>query len=77
MKCGILEKTIPSEHYFQITISVHYLDSILITTPQDPALTRRVERLCDTVVKLESFAGSDNETNPVYKDYHGELFYFY
>ncbi|RMX46083.1 hypothetical protein pdam_00009380 [Pocillopora damicornis] len=38
---------------------------------QDPALTRRVERLCDTVVKLESFAGSDNETNPVYKDYHG------
>ena len=39
---------------------------------QDPALTRRVERLCDTVVKLESFVGSENETNPVYKDYHGE-----
>jgi len=38
---------------------------------QDPALTRRVERLCDTVVKLESFVGSENETNPVYKDYHG------
>ena len=39
---------------------------------QDPALTRRVERLCDTVVKLESFVGSQNETNPVYKDYHGK-----
>ncbi|XP_022781811.1 elongator complex protein 4-like isoform X3 [Stylophora pistillata] len=38
---------------------------------QDPALTRRVERFCDTVVKLESFTGSENETNPVYKDYHG------
>ncbi|XP_078346504.1 elongator complex protein 4-like isoform X2 [Oculina patagonica] len=47
----------------------------LVTVPthlfQDPALTRRVERLCDTVVKLESFVGSENETNPVYKDYHG------
>jgi len=31
-----------------------------------------VERLCDTVVKLESFVGSENETNPVYKDYHGK-----
>jgi hypothetical protein len=30
-----------------------------------------VERLCDTVVRLESFAGSDKETNPTYKDYHG------
>ncbi|KAJ7384444.1 Elongator subunit elp4 [Desmophyllum pertusum] len=47
----------------------------LVTVPthlfQDPAFTRRVERLCDTVVKLESFVGSENETNPVYKDYHG------
>ncbi|CAH3147182.1 unnamed protein product [Porites lobata] len=46
-----------------------------ITVPthlfQDTALTRRVERLCDTVLKLESFVGSENETNAVYKDYHG------
>ena len=43
---------------------------------QDTALTRRVERLCDTVVKLESFVGSENETNPVYKDYHGKCVHF-
>ena len=42
---------------------------------QDPALTRRVERLCDIVVKLESFVGSENETNPVYRDYHGKCQY--
>ncbi|XP_068673027.1 elongator complex protein 4-like isoform X2 [Montipora foliosa] len=47
----------------------------LITAPthlfQESALIRRMQRLCDTVVKLESFVGSDNETNPVYQDYHG------
>lgn len=47
----------------------------LITIPthlfQEPALIRRVQRLCDTVIKLESFVGSEMETNPVYKDYHG------
>ena len=34
---------------------------------------KRLERLCDAVVRLESFAGSDKEQNPLYKDYHGEL----
>ncbi|XP_067043391.1 elongator complex protein 4-like isoform X3 [Acropora muricata] len=47
----------------------------LITIPthlfQELALIRRVQRLCDTVIKLESFVGSEMETNPVYKDYHG------
>ena len=33
---------------------------------------KRLERLCDAVVRLESFAGSDKEQNPLYKDYHGE-----
>ncbi|XP_022105745.1 elongator complex protein 4-like [Acanthaster planci] len=37
----------------------------------DVAVIRRVERLCDTAVRLESFAGSDKEKNPVYKEYHG------
>lgn len=31
-----------------------------------------MERLSDTIVRLESFAGSDMEGNPLYKDYHGE-----
>ncbi|XP_041472160.1 elongator complex protein 4-like [Lytechinus variegatus] len=38
---------------------------------QDESKVRRIERLCDTVIRLESFAGSDKETNPVYKEYHG------
>lgn len=54
-----------------INLEVNYFE-LLFLFLQDPALTRRVERLCDTVVKLESFVGSENETNPVYKDYHGK-----
>ena len=33
---------------------------------------RRLERLCDCVIRLESFAGSVKEQNPLYKEYHGE-----
>ena len=39
---------------------------------QDAALVRRMERLSDSVVRLESFVGSGMEGNPLYKDYHGE-----
>ena len=38
---------------------------------KDAAFVRRLERLCDCVVRLESFAGSVKEQNPVYKEYHG------
>lgn len=31
-----------------------------------------ITRLCDSAVALESFKGSERETNPLYKDYHGE-----
>lgn len=34
----------------------------------------RVIHLSDTVVGLESFIGSERETNPLYKDYHGEFY---
>ncbi|RUS71919.1 hypothetical protein EGW08_020312 [Elysia chlorotica] len=51
------------------------LASAMITVPshlfQDKAVVQRIERLCDTVVKIESFAGSEKEKNPVFKDYHG------
>ena len=33
---------------------------------------RRIEKLCDSVIRLESFAGSVKEQNPVYKEYHGD-----
>ena len=66
-----------------LTLFLYYLRAILrtsygvclITLPshinQNPAFLSRVERLCDTVVRLESFAGSEKETNPTFKDYHG------
>ena len=40
---------------------------------QEETHIKRLERLSDAVVRLESFAGSDKEQNPLYKDYHGVL----
>ena len=34
-------------------------------------ITRRVEHMCDTVIGLDSFVGSDKEKNPAFKEYHG------
>lgn len=48
--------------------------TILFFSLQNPALIHRVRNLVDYAVELESFAGSDKETNPVFKEYHG-LFY--
>ncbi|XP_051000246.1 elongator complex protein 4 [Acomys russatus] len=51
------------------------LSACIITVPahlvQSKAITTRVRNLSDTVVGLESFIGSERETNPLYKDYHG------
>ena len=38
---------------------------------QDIGYVRRIERLSDAAVRLESFAGSDQEQNPLYREYHG------
>ncbi|KAG7173300.1 elongator complex protein 4-like [Homarus americanus] len=47
----------------------------MVTVPAhlftDPALLLRLQALADFVVRLESFQGSEKETNPVFKDYHG------
>ncbi|KAK8723568.1 hypothetical protein OTU49_011790 [Cherax quadricarinatus] len=47
----------------------------LMTVPShlfaDPNLTLRLQTLADFVIRLESFQGSDKETNPAFKDYHG------
>lgn len=32
--------------------------------------------MCDSVVGVESFAGSDKETNPMFKEYHGKWVWF-
>ncbi|XP_020651272.3 elongator complex protein 4 isoform X2 [Pogona vitticeps] len=51
------------------------LSACIITIPahliQNKAIMERVTILSDTVVGLESFIGSERETNPLYKDYHG------
>lgn len=41
---------------------------------QDDRLVHRIRNLFDYSIELESFAGSDRETNPIFKEYHG-LFY--
>lgn len=47
----------------------------LITVPThlfcDKEFEKRVENMCDTVVHVDSFVGSDREKNPAYKEYHG------
>lgn len=41
---------------------------------QDERLIHRIRNIVDYSIELESFAGSDKETNPIFKEYHG-LFY--
>ncbi|PIK57673.1 putative elongator complex protein 4-like [Apostichopus japonicus] len=48
-----------------VTMPVHLL--------HDFVEVRRLERLCDAAVQIESFAGSEKETNPIFQDYHGLL----
>ncbi|XP_029411024.1 elongator complex protein 4 isoform X3 [Nannospalax galili] len=51
------------------------LSACIITMPthliQNKAITTRVRNLSDIVVGLESFIGSERETNPLFKDFHG------
>lgn len=73
--------SLTSDH--SLTMFLYYLRGLLrssyavcfITVPsyliEDTAAIGRIERLSDTVIRLESFLGSDKETNPIYKDYHG------
>lgn len=37
----------------------------------DDSFTARIQQCCDFAILLDSFAGSDKETNPLYKEYHG------
>ncbi|XP_041534885.1 elongator complex protein 4 isoform X4 [Microtus oregoni] len=54
------------------------LSVCIITMPthliQNEAVITRVRNLSDTAVGLESFIGSEKETNPLYKDYHGLIY---
>lgn len=69
--------------WYSLTTFMHMLRALvrtsfsvcMLTVPShlftDPALILRLQALADFVVRLESFHGSDKETNPVFKDYHG------
>lgn len=41
---------------------------------KDPTLLHRVRNLVDFAIELESFAGSEKETNAVFKEYNGLFF---
>lgn len=51
-----------------ITIPMHLLRHI------NEEIVNKVRTIVDYSIELESFAGSDKETNPVFKDYHGLLY---
>ncbi|CAL8243462.1 unnamed protein product [Lota lota] len=53
-----------------LSVAVLTIPSHLI---QNRAVMGNITRLCDNAIALESFKGSDRETNPLYKDYHGLL----
>lgn len=48
------------------------MHSLTLFAVQDRTLMGRITRLCDNAIALESFKGSERETNPLYKDYHGK-----
>ncbi|XP_077421025.1 elongator complex protein 4 [Vanacampus margaritifer] len=53
------------------------LSVAVVTVPshliQNTSLMGSITRLCDNAIALESFKGSERETSPLYKDYHGLL----
>ncbi|XP_077569714.1 elongator complex protein 4 isoform X1 [Stigmatopora nigra] len=53
------------------------LSVAVVTVPahliQSSSLMGSITRLCDNAIALESFKGSERETSPLYKDYHGLL----
>lgn len=53
-----------------LLVQVSQSDSIKFVF-QSEALTKRLLYSIDNAVRIESFAGSSKETNPVYKDYQG------
>ncbi|XP_061670276.1 elongator complex protein 4 [Syngnathoides biaculeatus] len=53
-----------------LSVAVITLPSHLI---QNRSLMGSIIRLCDNAIALESFKGSERETSPLYKDYHGLL----
>lgn len=47
---------------------------MILLIVKDPSLLHRVRNLVDYAIELESFAGSEKETNEVFKEYNGLFF---
>lgn len=64
-------------YYFRAILRYSYAVGV-ITVPTEyfdksDTIVQQVEHLSDIAIRLESFAGSQKETNPLFKDYHGLL----
>ena len=65
------KKALSGAMFVKVYVLVYKAESFDLSCFQDRVYVRRLEKLCDTVVHLDSFVGSDKEKNPVYKEYHG------
>ncbi|XP_076767165.1 elongator complex protein 4 [Xylocopa sonorina] len=64
-------------YYFRAVLRYNYAVGV-ITIPTEhfnnsDAIVQQIEHLSDAAIRLESFIGSEKETNPLFKDYHGLL----
>lgn len=68
----VIEKT--EAYSMNINYFFHHIRCVFcFHVLQNKAIMERVTNLSDMVVGLESFIGSERETNPLYKDYHGKF----
>lgn len=64
-------------YHFRALLRYNYAVAI-VTVPTEcfdnsTGIVEQIEHLSDAAIKLESFAGSHKETNPLFRDYHGLL----
>ncbi|XP_064513069.1 elongator complex protein 4 isoform X3 [Pseudopipra pipra] len=70
----LIQLAIEKTEVYSMTINClfHHIGCVFcFRVLQNKAIMERVTNLSDMVVGLESFIGSERETNPLYKDYHG------
>ncbi|XP_026669385.1 elongator complex protein 4 isoform X2 [Ceratina calcarata] len=64
-------------YHFRALLRYNYAVAV-VTVPTEcfdnsTGIVDQIEHLSDAAIKLESFAGSQKETNPLFRDYHGLL----
>lgn len=61
-------------HFFTKSLQCLSFSICFAIFSQDSTLIQRVRNIVDYAIELESFAGSEKETNPVFKEYNGLFF---